>query len=149
MAGIEIRYDLYNPTVHKIEVLKLEKRLDDELFYLRDAAPEYSTFPFDMDPVPLPLSSTVPVNPLKVAYQHRDVLITKASVFDRSRVKLGNCGVHYLNPHLARNQVDFTNLVSLLAGLWRSAPPCQISRLSAKMWEYSPQSCQNFVCTHL
>lgn len=66
VPGIEIRYDLYNPTVHKIEVLKLEKRLDDELFYLRDAPAEYSSFPFDMDHVPLPLSSTVPVNPLKV-----------------------------------------------------------------------------------
>jgi len=66
MAGVEIRYDLYNPTVHKIEVLILEKRLDDELFYLRDAPPEYSTFSFDMDPVPMALSSTVPVNPLKV-----------------------------------------------------------------------------------
>ena len=65
-AGIEIRYDLYNPTIHKVEVLKLEKRLDDELFYLRDAPAEHSTFSFDMDPVPLPLSSTVPVNPLKV-----------------------------------------------------------------------------------
>ena len=66
LPGIEIRYDLYNPTIHKIEVLKLEKRLDDELFYLRDAPAEYSTFPFDMDAVPLPLSSTVPVNSLKV-----------------------------------------------------------------------------------
>jgi len=66
IPGIEIRYEMYNPTIHKIEVLKLEKRLDDELFYLRDAPPEYSTFPFDMDPVPLPLSAVVPVNPLKV-----------------------------------------------------------------------------------
>jgi len=64
--GIEIRYDLYNPTMHKIEVLKLEKRLDEELFYLRDAPAEHSTVPFDMDPVPLPLSATVPVNTLKV-----------------------------------------------------------------------------------
>jgi len=67
VSGIEIRYDLYNPTIHKVEVLKLEKRLDDELFYLRDAPAEYSTFPFDMDAVALPLSSTVPVNPLKVS----------------------------------------------------------------------------------
>jgi len=35
----------------------------------------------------------------------------------------------------------------------RSAPPCQISRLSgAKLWEYSPQNCYNFefwpdICT--
>lgn len=35
---------MYDPSIHKIEVLKLEKRLDDELLYLRDALPEYSTF---------------------------------------------------------------------------------------------------------
>uniref|UniRef100_A0A5S6QE45 Large ribosomal subunit protein bL19m n=1 Tax=Trichuris muris TaxID=70415 RepID=A0A5S6QE45_TRIMR len=50
--GFEIRYDLYNPTLISIEVLKLEKRLDDELLYLRDALPKYSTFPFDMEPQP-------------------------------------------------------------------------------------------------
>ena len=33
--GIEFMYWLYNPTVLKIEVLKLEKRVDDELYYLR------------------------------------------------------------------------------------------------------------------
>ena len=39
--GIEIMYELYNPMIRDITVLKLEKRLDDELFYLRDALPEY------------------------------------------------------------------------------------------------------------
>jgi large subunit ribosomal protein L19 len=33
--GIEFMYQLYNPTLLKIEVLRLEKRLDDELYYLR------------------------------------------------------------------------------------------------------------------
>jgi large subunit ribosomal protein L19 len=33
--GVEFMYRLYNPTVLRIEVLKLEKRLDDELYYLR------------------------------------------------------------------------------------------------------------------
>ncbi|GAB6030646.1 mitochondrial 54S ribosomal protein YmL19 [Chamberlinius hualienensis] len=64
--GVEIAYDLYNPTIRKIEVLKLEKRLDGELFYLRDALPEYSTFPFDMEPVLHPEGAPVPVNPIKV-----------------------------------------------------------------------------------
>jgi large subunit ribosomal protein L19 len=64
--GVEIRYDLYNPALHKIDVLKLEKRLDDELFYLRDAPPEYSTFSFDMEPSPLPPGLQVPVNSIKV-----------------------------------------------------------------------------------
>jgi len=40
---------MYDPTLHKIEVLKLEKRLDDELLYLRDSLPEYSTFDVNMD----------------------------------------------------------------------------------------------------
>ncbi|KAG6462950.1 hypothetical protein O3G_MSEX013564 [Manduca sexta] len=64
--GLEVRYDLYDPTIDKIQVLRLEKRLDDKLFYLRDALPEYSTFPLDMDPEILPEGTPVPVNPLKV-----------------------------------------------------------------------------------
>ncbi|CDW52442.1 Ribosomal L19 domain containing protein [Trichuris trichiura] len=65
--GFEIRYDLYNPTLVSIEVLKLEKRLDDELLYLRDALPKYSTFPFDMEPQPHQPGTPVPVNELKVS----------------------------------------------------------------------------------
>ena len=49
--GVEIQYDLYNPTIQSIEVLKLEKRLDDNLTYLQDCPPQYSTIPFDMQPV--------------------------------------------------------------------------------------------------
>ncbi|KAI1728285.1 ribosomal protein l19 domain-containing protein [Ditylenchus destructor] len=64
--GIEIMYDLYNPTIQKIEVLKLEKRLDQDLSYLADALPEYSTFPFDMEPIPHPIGKPVPMNPIKV-----------------------------------------------------------------------------------
>lgn len=64
--GVEIRYDLYNPTIRAIDVLRLEKRLDDHLFYLRDASPEYSTFSFDMEPEILPPGQEVPVNPLRV-----------------------------------------------------------------------------------
>jgi len=64
--GVEIMYQLYNPTIRKIEVLRLEKRLDDELIYLRDAEPQYSTFPFDMEPEFHPEDEPVPINPLKV-----------------------------------------------------------------------------------
>lgn len=64
--GVEIRYDMYNPTIRSIEVLKLEKRLDDHLLYLRDADPVYSTFPMDMEPEPHPVGQEVPVNQLKV-----------------------------------------------------------------------------------
>lgn len=48
--GVEIKYDLYNPTIRSIEVLKLEKWIDDDISYIRDALPEYSTIPFDMAP---------------------------------------------------------------------------------------------------
>ena len=34
-------YELYNPMIRDITVIKLEKRLDDDLTYLRDALPEY------------------------------------------------------------------------------------------------------------
>jgi len=60
--GIEFMYQMYSPTVAKIEVLRLEKRLDDELYYLRDAPQEYSTVPFDMEAEILPEESSVPVN---------------------------------------------------------------------------------------
>lgn len=52
--GVEIMYELYDPTIVKVEVLKLEKRLDNELLYLRDALPEYSTFDVDMETEVLP-----------------------------------------------------------------------------------------------
>ncbi|KAK6043301.1 putative ribosomal protein L19 [Cooperia oncophora] len=52
--GVEVMYDLYNPTIRKIETLKLEKRLDNDLSYLVDALPEYSTFDFHMEPITHP-----------------------------------------------------------------------------------------------
>ncbi|XP_048768984.1 39S ribosomal protein L19, mitochondrial-like [Ostrea edulis] len=64
--GIEIKYDLYNPNILSIECLKMEKRLDPELFYLRDCAPEHSTFPLDMEKVPAPKGKDVPINDIKV-----------------------------------------------------------------------------------
>ncbi|TRY57084.1 hypothetical protein DNTS_023971 [Danionella cerebrum] len=64
--GVEIRYELYSPRMQKIEVLKLEKRLDDDLMYLRDALPEYSTIDFNMQPVHHEPSDDVPVNKLIV-----------------------------------------------------------------------------------
>ena len=49
-----------------MEVLRLEKRLDDELYYLRDCPQEYSTFPTDMEPEFLPEGEPVPINELVV-----------------------------------------------------------------------------------
>ena len=66
LIGVEIMYDLYNPTLQLIEVLKLEKRLDDNLSYLQDCPPEYSTIPFDFQPIKLLPGMKVPVNTMKV-----------------------------------------------------------------------------------
>jgi large subunit ribosomal protein L19 len=54
-------------------VVKLEKRLDDSLLYLRDALPEYSTFDMNMKPVILESSKEVPVNKVSVVHLPLDV----------------------------------------------------------------------------
>ena len=58
-----MKYQLYDPTIQKIEVLRLAKRLADELLYLRDALNEYSTFDENMEVEYLPEGVPVPVNP--------------------------------------------------------------------------------------
>ncbi|TNN62386.1 39S ribosomal protein L19, mitochondrial [Liparis tanakae] len=64
--GVEICYEMYSPRIQKIDVLKLERRLDDNLMYLRDALTEYSTVDPDMTPVPFSLTEEVPFNKMKV-----------------------------------------------------------------------------------
>ena len=44
----------------------MEKRLDNELLYLRDAPLHYSAVPFDLEATPHPKGAAVPVNPLQV-----------------------------------------------------------------------------------
>lgn len=69
--GTEMKYQLYDPTIQKIEVLRLEKRLDDELLYLRDAPNEYSTFDENMEVEYLPEGTPVPINPTIVKLKPR------------------------------------------------------------------------------
>nr|SVE70727.1 EOG090X0F2L [Daphnia similis]SVE71353.1 EOG090X0F2L [Daphnia similis]SVE72612.1 EOG090X0F2L [Daphnia similis] len=69
--GVEILYEMYCPLIQKIEVLRLERRLDESLLYLRDALPEYSTFPLDMEPERRLNNLVVPINPLKVKLRPR------------------------------------------------------------------------------
>jgi len=64
--GVEFMFDLYAPSVKELEVLRLEKRLDDELYYLRDCDQKYSTFPTDMIPEMIPENQSVPINDLVV-----------------------------------------------------------------------------------
>lgn len=66
LKGVEVLYDMYDPSIQKVEVIRLEKRLDDELLYLRDALPEYSTFDLNMEPEIMTEGATVPVNDTKV-----------------------------------------------------------------------------------
>ncbi|CAH1112843.1 unnamed protein product [Psylliodes chrysocephalus] len=69
--GIEILYEMYDPAIQKVEILRLEKRLDDELLYLRDALPEYCTFDPNMEPEILPEGSPIPINETKVKLKPR------------------------------------------------------------------------------
>lgn len=69
--GIEIKYEMYDPIIEKIEVLLLEKRLDDNLNYLRDAPLEYSTFDENMDIKHHPEGQPVPINPIQVTLRPR------------------------------------------------------------------------------
>ncbi|KAH8295366.1 hypothetical protein KR018_010409, partial [Drosophila ironensis] len=69
--GMEVVYQLYDPTIQKVEVLRLEKRLDDSLFYLRDALPEYSMVDENMEPEQLEEGAPVPVNDIKVVLRPR------------------------------------------------------------------------------
>ncbi|XP_015521514.1 large ribosomal subunit protein bL19m [Neodiprion pinetum] len=64
--GMEVVYNMYDPTIQKVECLRLEKRLDDKLLYLRDCPIEYSTFPFDMEPELIDETAPVRINTLKV-----------------------------------------------------------------------------------
>uniref|UniRef100_A0A1A9UPB1 39S ribosomal protein L19, mitochondrial n=1 Tax=Glossina austeni TaxID=7395 RepID=A0A1A9UPB1_GLOAU len=57
---------MYDPTIQKIGVLRLEKRLDDRLLYLRDALPEYGTFDINMKPEIREEGAPVPINDIKV-----------------------------------------------------------------------------------
>ncbi|KAM9798203.1 large ribosomal subunit protein bL19m [Neosynchiropus ocellatus] len=69
--GVEICYEMYNPRIQEIQVLKLEKRLDDNLMYLRDALPEYSTVDPNMKPLSNSPTGEVHVNTMKVRMKPR------------------------------------------------------------------------------
>ncbi|OAF71781.1 39S ribosomal protein L19, mitochondrial [Intoshia linei] len=64
--GVEINFHLYNPLIQSIKVLVLEKRLDDDLTYLRDCDPIHSTVPFDLPVETRPPGVSVPVNDIKL-----------------------------------------------------------------------------------
>ncbi|PAA84595.1 hypothetical protein BOX15_Mlig004489g2, partial [Macrostomum lignano] len=59
---VQIEYELYSPSIVSIQLLKLERRLDDNLLYLMDAPHSHCTIPFDMVPEPYSRNDPVPVN---------------------------------------------------------------------------------------
>ncbi len=46
--GIEMEIQLYSPRVHKVTLLRLERWLDQDLLFLRNADPRLCTIPLDM-----------------------------------------------------------------------------------------------------
>jgi len=52
--GVELEFYTYSPVIQQIELLRLEKWLDDDLRYLRDAPKEYCTVHLDMIAEPAP-----------------------------------------------------------------------------------------------
>lgn len=94
--GVEICFELYNPRIHEIQVVKLEKRLDDSLLYLRDALPEFSTFDVNMKPVPHEACQEVPVN--KVDHVTKSTCLG-ASLKKHPAENLGNFCVHLTSPN--------------------------------------------------
>lgn len=71
--GIEVVYPLYSPLIQKIEVLRLEKWIDTDLRYLRDADDQgVCTIDIDMAPEAiLPNSETLPAFDKKIKLRQR------------------------------------------------------------------------------
>ena len=54
-VAVNIKFDLYSPLLHEVQVIKLEKWQDANLDYLRKYADaEYCRIPFDMMPEVVP-----------------------------------------------------------------------------------------------
>lgn len=95
--GVEVLYEMYDPALQKIEVLRLEKRVDDKLLYLRDSLPEFSTFNVNMEMEILPEGTSVPVNQIKVTLKPRPWL----ERWERQNLK----GVSNILEHIFEKQV--------------------------------------------
>ena len=77
-VAVNIKFDLYSPLLHEVQVIKLEKWKDANLDYLRKYAdPSYCRIPFDMMPEVVPPPNVpVPVFNAKVMMKQaeRDVM---------------------------------------------------------------------------
>ncbi|XP_063712601.1 large ribosomal subunit protein bL19m-like [Symsagittifera roscoffensis] len=88
--GVEMEIELYSPRVHKVTVLRLERWLDQDLLFLRNADPRMCTIPLNMQPEPIP--DKVPVFTGKVKMQ------PKPWSYRWERFNLKNMDTSYLTP---------------------------------------------------
>ena len=71
--GVEVIYHLYSPLLQQIEVLRLEKWLDTDLRFLRDADQSYCTIDPNMQAeAPLPNSEELPIFKEKIKMKSPD-----------------------------------------------------------------------------
>uniref|UniRef100_A0A1I8JRA3 Large ribosomal subunit protein bL19m n=1 Tax=Macrostomum lignano TaxID=282301 RepID=A0A1I8JRA3_9PLAT len=77
---VQIEYELYSPSIVSIQLLKLERRLDDNLLYLMDAPHSHCTIPFDMVPEPYSRNDPVPVNRERCPEEHAELIATQAAL---------------------------------------------------------------------
>ncbi|CAH1227952.1 MRPL19 [Branchiostoma lanceolatum] len=99
--GIEICYELYNPTINQVQVLKLQKSVDPHMVYLRDALPEYSTIDFNLAPVQHNPEDPVPVLDTKV------ILKPPPWYWRWERVELQGIDMEHMKEnHLSQKRLD-------------------------------------------
>lgn len=96
--GMEVRYNMYDPALLHIEVIRLEKRLDDKLYYLRDALPEYSTFDINMEPELHPDGKPIPINPIQVQLKPRPWLVR----WERANMKGISNALELITPKMVK-----------------------------------------------
>ncbi|XP_015262689.1 PREDICTED: 39S ribosomal protein L19, mitochondrial [Gekko japonicus] len=126
--GVEICFEIYNPLIQEIKVLKLEKRLDENLTYLRDALPEYSTFDVNMAPVPLAANEEVPVNKMKVKMKPRPW----SAHWEHPRFKIQGINFDFYLDEKDKEKVKEWNKPWLEFDMMREY---DTSRIREKIWE--------------
>jgi len=117
--GADKMYHLYSPTIHNIQVLRLEKWLDTDLRYLRDADPKYCTIDPNMIPeAPTPVTQQLPVFKDKVKMGERTWWSFK---FDRSWPPPQNA---YVEEHLVEEDLMENKRIQELTS-WRKYDICR------------------------
>jgi len=117
--GADRMYLLYSPMIQKIEVLRLEKWLDTDLRYLRDADPKYCTIDPNMIPeAPTPVTQQITVFKDKVKMGDRTWWGFK---FDRSWPPPQNA---FIEEHLVEEDLQESKRIQELVS-WRKYDICR------------------------